>query len=78
MKGRDVLPSHVMKYGTDQDRSIVVEIRTTNVGQQVLVISIGNNEIALTPRQAVDLQHKLGKVIIDWLMAMVPMFLGNK
>lgn len=78
MKGRVPLSKEVARFGSDQDVSIGVRIEMTAMGQHAIVITADGKELWLTARQAVDLQHKLGKVIIDWLQTMVEFFMKTK
>lgn len=54
------------RYGLDQDPEIRVEL--TGDGElYCFELELGSQRVKLHARSAVDLHHKLGKALLDWI-----------
>ena len=78
MKGRLTPTNDQQRFGTDQDMGLKVRRDRTSTGQECIVISYQNVEMPMTIRTAIDLQHKLGKLIIDSFTDMMLIFMKEK
>ncbi len=80
MKGRTVvhIPSDNDKYGSDQDKGLIVSHGTTGTGQFYIVISYNNTVLHMSLRTGIDLLHKLGKVTTNALTEAMLLFVKDK
>lgn len=78
MKGKIPPSEQQQKYGTDQDMGLKVRRDRTSTGQECIVIAYQNVEMPMTIRTAIDLQHKIGKLIIDSLTDAMLLFMKEK